>query len=707
MRPSRPRLFASEPDYAGSKKPIPLPVPLQNRLQDIRHAHFVGRRAELERFQQILEGTSSTQVLFVYGPGGVGKTSLLHEFAFACTEAGIPVGRLDARMLDATPEALETAFQAAEPNGAQRHVLLVDTLERIHALDDWLRDVLLPSLSDTLILVLSGRRKPNSSWQIDPGWADLVETMPLRNLSSVESRAFLLDRGVLESQHERIVEFARGYPLALALAAETLRDQPDASFDPIADRQTVAPLLNRFLNHVEPDVRDIVETCSLVRVATEPLLSRLLGRPVSRQLFDRVRQLPIVEDAATGIALHDLALDVIAADLRWRAPDHYAQLHELARQAYTDRLRNAETPAVQREALADYAFLYRHAPVAGPLIGTIRDAIRGSGSLTMGPAEANDLPALVEMTEQHEGPEAARLVGHWFERQPDRFTCVFDADGTPAGFLLSLALDRASSEDRKVDPLAAAAWTSLRLAAPRDGERVLLFRFWMDREQHQGVSPVQALLFARTVWDYLSTPDLAVSLLACVAPHPWEPILGFAGLSRQPEADADVDGVRYEVFAHDWRTEPQDVWLEALADQTPLAIVNPAETPEPPPLVVLNEADFREAAKNAIKGLAHPELLLESNLLHSRLVAEHVDADADDIDRAQALDMLVREAIASIATIKKGTRYHAALETMFIRPAPSQAIAAERLDLPFSTFRRHLARGIDRVVDALWAMETR
>jgi hypothetical protein len=27
------------------------------------------------------------------------------------------------------------------------------------------------------------------------------------------------------------------------------------------------------------------------------------------------------------------------------------------------------------------------------------------------------------------------------------------------------------------------------------------------------------------------------------------------------------------------------------------------------------------------------------------------------------------------------------------------------LDLPFSTYRRHLARAIDRLVDVLWAVE--
>ena len=683
------------------------PMSLGNRLQAARHAHFVGRRDELTAFQGLIDGTTSAQVLFVYGPGGVGKTTLLHEFAYLCHEAGVPVGRLDARTLEATPNALKAALRSAEPDGTHRRVLLVDTLETIHNLDDWLRDVLLPTLDEDLVLVLAGRRRPAGPWQTDPGWADLVETMPLRNLSPPESRAFLHDRGLPDTQHETVMSFARGYPLALALAAETIRGNLDASLELTSAPQTVGPLLNRFLDEADPDVREVVQACSLVRVATESLLTHLLERPVPSELFDRVRQLPIVEDTPAGIILHDLALDVIAADLRWRAPDRYARLHELARQVYTDRLRPATTPEAQREVLADYAFLYRNAPVAGALVGQLREAMRGGGPLTMRIASASDLPALVEMAERHEGAEAARLVDHWFAHQPDRFVCVCDAEGAPVGFLASLTLDTASAAARTADPLAAAAWTSLRRAAPREGQRVLLFRFWMDHEQHQGVSPVQALLFARTVWDYLTTPDLAVSFLACVAPHAWEPILGFAGLTRQPEADAEVGGVRYEAFVRDWRLEPPDAWLKALAERTPLAIASPTKLPATPQLVVLSEADFGDAAQDAIKGLTHPSRLLTSDLLYSRLVADRVDSEADDAERAQALDALVRETIASVEHIQKGERYHAALETMFIRPAPSQAIAAERLDLPFSTFRRHLARGIELVVDALWAMETR
>jgi predicted DNA-binding protein (UPF0251 family) len=40
-----------------------------------------------------------------------------------------------------------------------------------------------------------------------------------------------------------------------------------------------------------------------------------------------------------------------------------------------------------------------------------------------------------------------------------------------------------------------------------------------------------------------------------------------------------------------------------------------------------------------------------------------------------------------------------------LHPVPTQEQAAELLDLPFSTFRRHLKHGVTRVAEILWQWE--
>ena len=51
----------------------------------------------------------------------------------------------------------------------------------------------------------------------------------------------------------------------------------------------------------------------------------------------------------------------------------------------------------------------------------------------------------------------------------------------------------------------------------------------------------------------------------------------------------------------------------------------------------------------------------------------------------------------------RGEKLARALDRTYLRPAPTQEAAAELLGLPFSTYRGHLTRGVERVVDVALA----
>ncbi len=62
---------------------------LANRLTQARRQRFVGRRAELELFRAALgRDVPDFAVLHLVGPGGMGKTTLLREYAQIAEEAG-------------------------------------------------------------------------------------------------------------------------------------------------------------------------------------------------------------------------------------------------------------------------------------------------------------------------------------------------------------------------------------------------------------------------------------------------------------------------------------------------------------------------------------------------------------------------------------------------------------------------------------------
>jgi len=61
----------------------------------------------------------------------------------------------------------------------------------------------------------------------------------------------------------------------------------------------------------------------------------------------------------SGSVSHDLTREVLTADLRWRNPDWYAELHRRARIYYTTRLQQTHAQE-QHRVLFDYIFLHRN-----------------------------------------------------------------------------------------------------------------------------------------------------------------------------------------------------------------------------------------------------------------------------------------------------------------------------------------------------------
>jgi len=253
------------------------------------------------------------------------------------------------------------------------------------------------------------------------------------------------------------------------------------------------------------------------------------------------------------------------------------------------------------------------------------------------------------------------------------------------------------------DPALAAAHEMLqRTAALRPGERVSYFRFWMAADTHQQVSPTQSLIFINMVRHYLATPGLAYTLIPCADPDFWLPVFGYADLARLPAADFTIDGKAHGVFGHDWRAVPPPQWLELLGEReiamTPQAVQPPAPAER---LVVLSEEEFADAVATALRGLARPDGLRDNPLLRSRLVAQR----AGDGDRAAALRKLLLETAETLNASPKDVKFYRAVYHTYIQPAPTQEAAAEVLDVPFSSYRRHLKTGVDQITEMLWHRE--
>ena len=73
---------------------------------------------------------------------------------------------------------------------------------------------------------------------------------------------------------------------------------------------------------------------------------------------------------------------------------------------------------------------------------------------------------------------------------------------------------------------------------------------------------------------------------------------------------------------------------------------------------------------------------------------------------ADTLRRLLTETARALAERPRDAKFWRALDLTYVHPAGSQELAAERLGLPFGTYRYQLATGIERVAQALWERET-
>ena len=668
---------------------------------------FVGRTGELELVRAALDVAEPPfSVLWFAGPGGIGKTTLLEAIAKEAEEAGgSSIVRLDGRHLPSSPRvALDVVREAlGTPHGDEaiaapegRLLLLFDAYERLGALDDWVRTWLLPRLPATALTVVACRELPGPAWRADPAWRELLRVVSLRNLAPEQSRSYLRACGVDEAVHDHLVEVTHGHPLGLSLLADVVVRGGEATADPLAP-DLVGTLVRRFVDVVPTGPRRAaLEVCALARVTTEALLRDTLALDDAQELFAWLRDLSFVESGPDGLLPHDLARDVLDADLRWRDPDGYKDLFRRVRGHIYDALKSSRGREQQR-SIFDLKFVFRNLPgVLSPVDWDVW------GQHYPEPAGPGNRESILELVTAAEGQASAAIAERWLDLQPEGFLVLRGEDDDVRGCVALLDLTAVAERDRCADPGAEAAWDyAHRSSPPRPGEVITQTRFVVDLEAYQGPSSTLNAVPIATLQRYLATRQLAWDFLALHEPEPWDDFFALADLPRATGADFLVGGRRYGLYGHDFRRVPVDalmeLWTErALAQDVTL---RPAVRDD---VLVLSQADFTDAVRQALRDLHRRDLLARNPLLRTRLVHDNAGADEPD---AEALDALLRAAVEALREHPRDEKLLRAVERTYLRPAPTQEAAAEVLGLPFSTYRRHLSQGVQRIVAWLWDHE--
>jgi hypothetical protein len=688
---------------------------MARKLADIlsitRRQYFTGRDKELQIFKTIVQASQlSCFLLYLHGPGGQGKTTLVKEYTDFCREQAVSFIHVDGRDINAAPQNFITALQEqlqtkedifiALQKTDSRMVLLVDTYEKLTPIDDWMRQEFLPQMPDNVLTVLSGRKAPSKNWVLDNGWQQLMKVLQVRNLSPSESRQLLLKRNVPEQELDSILDFTHGHPLALSVVADMYAQFPGKKFNPDESPDTVRTLLESFIQKApSPAHRIALEICAIVYITTESLLQQVMGVEDASELFEWLQELSFIESNRLGLYPHDLARDAICADLRWRNPDWNKELYNRIRTYYTGKFEQVSGDEM-RMVLFMLNFLHRQHPMVRPYFDW-----QETGSHWMEQMLPADQPYLEAMVEKHEDAESVLQFKSWMGHEAAQVWVFRNFEKKPCGFVMRININEIDSNAVIEDPVTAAAkkYASQNFNL-RKGDVCTLFRYWMAEDTYQGVSNLQSSMFLAIVQYYLSAPGLAITLLNCAYPDFWSMVLTYADLELVTPLDFKVNGMPHGWYMHDWRKTPPGAWLNKLG-QRELGF-EIAQEDQQVQMLVLSEEEFANSVYEALKDYQSDKKLLANPLLRSRFVMNFAGSDKDTTILLASLKDCLGDATDKIKESVKEDKFHRVLFRTFFNPVGSQEQAADYLNLPFSTYRRYLRKAVNLVTENLWKLET-
>lgn len=655
-------------------------------LDEARGRGFVGREEQVGDFERMLRGEAEARVLFLHGPGGIGKTALLDALARTAEQQSRTTVYLDARDVACSAAAVAEAIDSRAGEGVPE-VLLLDGYELLAPLDRWFRDELLAGRPARSVTVVAGRDAPSDQWQLDPGWRRLVVVHELAGLAPAESAELLTLHGVDADQVGALARLGRGHPLALGLLAEACADGPVPA--QLADDPDVVARLCRLIVDDVPDAahRTGLATCAHATRMTHDLLTDTVGERAD-EVWRWLESRPYVRRGAVGLFLHDLVREVFEAEFAQRSPDAAVDLHRRVRDHFLARIFDPREPHPDRMA-AEVLLLHRRTPLATQVAG-----LRDGGLPSIGRAEPAQRAEFLRLVEAGEGPESAALADRWLRRQPHGLYCSRSVGGV-SGYSLQVYLP-VGGDLEDDDPVVAAVHRAVAAHGPlRPGERINVNRFAGTSEDYQR-HPMNLLVNGVACILEWAVEPAAWTFIASLEAELYGPY--FEALGMSPMFELDYYGRPLVGFGWDRRRFPATGLFELMArrELSGESGPPPASMMRPAPM----SADaFADAVHEALRQLGRPDRLAGSALLGTALV------DLAAPQPVEALRLALTESIAELANEPKGPDQRRVLERTYLKGAPSQEAAAELLGLPFSTYRRHLARAEARLVDRLWAVE--
>jgi DNA-binding CsgD family transcriptional regulator len=545
-------------------------------------AGVVGRERELTALRNLLQRGKGPAVVFVSGPGGIGKSTTVA--AAAATLDHRPL-IMDGRSFEPTPSGFFSSLvraldgtdiataqaAAAALDRADVGTLVVDSYERLNLLDGWLRNDFLTGLPARLTTVVVGRRPPNLAWRTASGWRQLTAELVVGPMDDADARLLVERRGLPSDTVTRIVRFGRGHPLALELLAEALARHPDLHLPGGPPAEVIEELCDVLLDDLDPVERRSVENAAVLRRVTQPMLAAVLADadPLHvEQAWRALRGLPFTRLTAVGMEIQSVARQAIAGALEIRDP---ARVRQLRRRAAVAALRDVER-APGWETTADLLYLVQNPVIRNSYLPPVDQ------QHPVEAASSDDLPAVLAIAERHDGRPGAEIVEEWWRSHRRDFVVGRGVDGEVTAFSILVPLAEVDDRLAALDAVLAAILADARQRPLPAGGVALVHRRALGRRRGEQPSPELGAMVVDMKRRYLELRPALARVYAAVGG--WQaqaPVMRSLGFDRiGPEIAIGTSELR--PCALDFGVGSVDGWLQRL-------VLAEAAPPDPPPPV--------------------------------------------------------------------------------------------------------------------------
>lgn len=640
---------------------------LGDRLTQRDQERFVGRAAELRTLGRFLDGAEGPSVVFVHGPGGVGKSALARELCRRAEDLGYSVHRVEGRDLPPAPDSIDDAL--IEARAATRPLIVIDTFERIAGISGYLRGFVLPRLPDSARVLIAGRRPPDDGWQ-QGGWESLTADLRLEGVPDADGSEILrrngLERG---ADADRVLCWARGSPLALTLGAWGHRGEDGFR------AQELAGLLVRRLSAHEFDAThsETLAVAAIARTTTPSMLADVLPDTVAADEYRWLEGLSFAEPLGEGIALHELVAGALRENLR----EHSRDRDRVLRTRIADHLHDRASHG-RMMLSADLAHLAENPSIRWGYSWEMAARLR------VDDVRFGDLEEIEEFMRATGRAESWAGTKRFLCETPEHVTVIRDADDVLRGFAISVTPDSAP-EFANSDPLLG---PRLEHARRLDREQAVLARDVYDLAHIPHESPIPMLGMASVLRAVRGNPRFAY--LPINPEFRGAPEFAAAlGAEHVAALDARLDDQAIECHVVDYG--PGGL----LAAQR--EVVHVEAGLEPPPRET-TEADVHEAVRAALRSLRIPR----------DLAANPLATGAGTDERAASVrSLLERAAGRCFGRGPNEELTRSVLVRGYLDPAASHEVAAEELAISRSAYFRRLKLATERLADYIESEEAR